>query len=697
MPGQFDRYNMRRQVSITANIYDEDLGSVADEVQAAIKRAGKPPEGARIEIRGQIVPMNEMMSGLSVGFVVAILVVFLVLTANFQSVRLALAAISTVPAVIAGVLLMLSLTGTTLNIQSFIGSIMAIGVAMANAILLITFAEHMSSRGSQRVGCRDCRSGQPDAGRVDDQLCDDWRHVADGIGTWRGRSTERAAGARRDRWAVGCHRGHAFHFAQCLRHHPRTREIHVCIAGPDRSAQSAVHVRCSRPSGRPGRPGMTDRFVTLAAYLTLATLLAATMGCRDNASTTKQNAGTAALERVVVGRPVRKTLMLSTTQPGRIEAFEETPLFAKVAGYVDNVMADIGDVVRKDQTLVKLSIPELVDELEQKDALVAQAEAEFEQSQSAVAAAVAAAETAKSRIAEAEAGITRTEAENDRWTSEHSRIKELVSKGAVTKKLEDETLNQLRSAEAAKREAVAKLQSSRAGYYEAQANIGKARADQGAAEAHLRVAKAELARANTMLAYTEIKAPYDGIVTRREVNTGHFVQPASAGDAKPLLVVARTDEVRVFIDVPEMEAPYVDADDQALVKVQALPTHQFDANVVRTSWSLIELNHSLRAEVDVPNSHGLLRPGMYAAVTIRLDERPDALTLPATAVVHDGAAAYCMCVVAGRIEKKAIEIGIRSGGDVEVVSGLDENSVVVLKEPETLKEGQQVLVAPTAK
>ncbi len=147
MPGQFDRYNMRRQVSITANIYDKDLGSVADEVQAAIQRAGEPPEGARIEVRGQIVPMNEMMSGLSVGFVVAILVVFLVLTANFQSVRLALAAISTVPAVIVGVLVILSLTGTTLNIQSFIGAIMAIGVAMANAILLITFAEQIRRNG----------------------------------------------------------------------------------------------------------------------------------------------------------------------------------------------------------------------------------------------------------------------------------------------------------------------------------------------------------------------------------------------------------------------------------------------------------------------------------------------------------------------------------------------------------------------
>jgi multidrug efflux pump subunit AcrB len=138
---------MRRQVTLTANVHEQDLGTVADEVQAAIRRVGEPPQGAKIEVRGQIVPMQEMMSGLSAGFAVAILVVFLVLMANFQSVRLALAAISTVPAVIAGVLLMLWLTGTTLNIQSFIGAIMAIGVAMANAILLITFAEKVRREG----------------------------------------------------------------------------------------------------------------------------------------------------------------------------------------------------------------------------------------------------------------------------------------------------------------------------------------------------------------------------------------------------------------------------------------------------------------------------------------------------------------------------------------------------------------------
>jgi multidrug efflux pump subunit AcrB len=141
MPGEYDRYNMKRSVSLTANIAGEDLGRVARHVTQAIKQAGDPPKGALVDVRGQIRPMEEILRGLGIGLVMSIVVILLLLTANFQSVKLALVVVSTTPAVVAGVLLMLWLTGTTINLQSFMGSIMAIGVAVANAILLITFAE----------------------------------------------------------------------------------------------------------------------------------------------------------------------------------------------------------------------------------------------------------------------------------------------------------------------------------------------------------------------------------------------------------------------------------------------------------------------------------------------------------------------------------------------------------------------------
>jgi multidrug efflux pump subunit AcrB len=141
MPGEYDRYNMTRLLSITANIEGEDLGRVARHITRAVQDAGEAPRAVTVEVRGQVEPMREMFNGLALGLCLAVVAILLLLTAYFQSLRLALVSVSAVPAVIAGVAVTLLLTGTTLNVQSFMGAIMAIGVAVANAILLTTFAE----------------------------------------------------------------------------------------------------------------------------------------------------------------------------------------------------------------------------------------------------------------------------------------------------------------------------------------------------------------------------------------------------------------------------------------------------------------------------------------------------------------------------------------------------------------------------
>jgi multidrug efflux pump subunit AcrB len=146
--GQIDRYNMQRVVSVTANTHEAALGLVANQIRAAIQRAGTPPRGSTVSVRGQIPAFEETLSGLRLGLLLSIAVIFLLLAANFQSFRLALTVVSTIPAVLGGVLVMLLLTGTTLNVQSFMGAIMSIGIAVANAILLVTFAEM-----SRREGC----------------------------------------------------------------------------------------------------------------------------------------------------------------------------------------------------------------------------------------------------------------------------------------------------------------------------------------------------------------------------------------------------------------------------------------------------------------------------------------------------------------------------------------------------------------
>jgi multidrug efflux pump subunit AcrB len=139
--GEVDRYDMQRVVGMTANVHGEPLGKAAAEVRAAIARAGAPPRGVLVNVRGQVPPFEETFNGLRNGLLLSVVVIFLLLAANFQSFRLTLVVVSAVPAVICGVLLMLLITGTTLNVQSFMGAIMAIGISVANAILLVTFAE----------------------------------------------------------------------------------------------------------------------------------------------------------------------------------------------------------------------------------------------------------------------------------------------------------------------------------------------------------------------------------------------------------------------------------------------------------------------------------------------------------------------------------------------------------------------------
>ena len=158
MPGEIDRYNGQRIISVTANLHDLSLGKAIAPLQQAIQKAGNAPRGVSVHLRGQAPALEQTLNGLRIGLLLAIIVIFLLLAANFQSFRLSLAVILTTPAVLCGVLLMLSITETTLNVQSFIGAIMAIGIAVANSILLISFAErnrleqHRSSLEAAREG-----------------------------------------------------------------------------------------------------------------------------------------------------------------------------------------------------------------------------------------------------------------------------------------------------------------------------------------------------------------------------------------------------------------------------------------------------------------------------------------------------------------------------------------------------------------
>lgn len=151
VPGELDRQNGLWMIIVSANVGGNDFAAAAKEIDRAIANAGSAPRGVVTQVRGQVNALKQIFTELIIGLALAAVVILLLLAANFQSLRLALVVISSVPAVLVGAILMLLITGTTLNLESFMGTIMAIGVAVANAILLVTFAEQNRRNGADSV------------------------------------------------------------------------------------------------------------------------------------------------------------------------------------------------------------------------------------------------------------------------------------------------------------------------------------------------------------------------------------------------------------------------------------------------------------------------------------------------------------------------------------------------------------------
>jgi multidrug efflux pump subunit AcrA (membrane-fusion protein) len=435
------------------------------------------------------------------------------------------------------------------------------------------------------------------------------------------------------------------------------------------------------------------RYTLVSVPLTGLALLMMGMlsGCGRGDAATPAKAPAAEATEVGIGRPERQTLRVTVEQPGQIEGFEQAPLYAKVAGYVQKICADIGDRVTAGQVLAELSVPELQEELHQKEAAVAPAQAEVTDAERALAAAEASLKKAEAALNLAEAGQIRADASYARWQSEYDRVRRLLPRGAVDESTADQTRDQLKSAEAARDES--------------RALRDRAASTVKVNEARRRVAEADRRYTVALLEYTQVRAPFDGVVTRRPVDVGHLVQP-SAGPASgtPLFVVVRTDPVRIFVDVPEADAVFIHDGTPARVGVQALSEQEFEGRVRRSSWVLDNQARTLRVQIDLPNPDGRLRPGMYATARLAT-ERPGVLTLPASAVLTLDDQPSVFRVEDGKALRTPVKVGMRQGERVEVLqkqtaparrgepgawARFTGGEEVVLRHPVVLQDGQEV-------
>jgi multidrug efflux pump subunit AcrA (membrane-fusion protein) len=407
----------------------------------------------------------------------------------------------------------------------------------------------------------------------------------------------------------------------------------------------------------------------LVACCVITTFLLAGCGKKPGSLATDATSPAPAAAAPKIIHPEQKTVRHRIEQPGfNIEAFQETPLYSRIEGYVlnwDTEHADIGGKVKKNQTLAELYVPERKAEVRQKEAAVQQAEAQ---------------------VAQAKAAVLTNQALVDRMKSQYARLEKIGEKGTIDKESVEET---------------------RLGYESAQASLKKAEADVKAAQAHQEVTKANLDYARAMLAYAEIKAPYDGVVSARNVNTGDFVQPAGGNAHRPLFVIMQTDPVRVFVNIPGSDAPWVHDGESVSLLLQGSGGKVLNGKVSRNSKSLSARERTLRTEIDLPNPDGKLLPGMYVHATI-LVQHPNVWTLPKTAIRTEGDDTFCFRVVDGKAVRTPLQLGLAGDGLVEVLkmrirepgssdagdwTAVTGKEDIVAGDVDTLTEGQAIKAA----
>jgi RND family efflux transporter MFP subunit len=397
--------------------------------------------------------------------------------------------------------------------------------------------------------------------------------------------------------------------------------------------------------------------------------ITALVGCNQaggaGAANTSNSSASANVPRVQTVSVQPQDLARKIELPGTVEGYETADLYAKVGGFLEEISVDIGDHVTKGQVLARLSIPEMERELQQTQAAIAAAEADVEQS--------------KAALHEAKAELREKEAQLNQQLATFERTQNLVDRGSLQQKLLDEAMYQRDAA-------VAALETVKARILTAEAVLK-------ASAAKVNLAKAQRNRIQTMLEYGEIRAPFDGMVMKRFVDPGAFIQPADGNSAaRPLLTITRIDVVRIWLDLPMAEVRWLDRGDRVVFdRINVLPGVVFEGEVTRFVTGLDATSRMMRVEVDLANPERQLLPGYYGYVTVMLDEMPQTAVVPSSALVTRGSDTYVCVVQDGVSQMRPVSVVFQDGTIVGVDSGLTPGEQVIQAGGGQLRDGQQVV------
>ena len=408
----------------------------------------------------------------------------------------------------------------------------------------------------------------------------------------------------------------------------------------------------ARPQPRTGRRGL------LAFFALLGLLVAAAIAGGIVPRLTRQKALLAASDNpaelapvvdvaVALPAPARSTLDL----PGDMQALVDSPVFARVDGYLRTRLVDYGDRVRAGQLLAEIDTPEL-------DQQISQARATLSQSRSALKELQADLDLSKANLNLARLTV-------DRW-------RRLANRGVVARQEADQK---------------------EADFAVGEAQVAKAQASIATAHETVHANEASLRRLEDTKAFARITAPFAGVITSRNVDIGTLINSGNGGLARELFHIAQIQTLRIFVNVPQTNVASIRPGQSAELRVQELPGQVFAAKVTRIANALDAGSRAMLTVLEVPNPRGILMPGMYAQVRFSAGRTVPAVVIPGDALIL-GRQGPRVAVVAPdhRIHLRQIRIGQDAGAEIEVVTGLSAGEMVVSNPSDVVRENAVVEV-----
>jgi RND family efflux transporter MFP subunit len=443
------------------------------------------------------------------------------------------------------------------------------------------------------------------------------------------------------------------------------------------------------------------RQLRFAAFLLVTALLTCGCGARLGKAPLAEVDRYPRLETV---EPTRTVMQVKVELLATVEPFEKADLIARVAGEVTELPPDIdiGRRIKAGEVLFKLAVPELEADKNNKEALLEQARKQKLQVK-------AAQQVAAKELEEAKEQENRYKAEHAYRKDLHQRMTQLVERSVQQPERAQETRSQLEAAEAAWRVAKVQIETK-------QAKVEALAIDLEVAETRIRVAQTELERARVLLDYAVIRAPFNGVITKRWADRGatHTLRGTHAGML--LLTVMNNDTVRVLLDFAERDVPLVNATEQnpnpdgngdpVVLRFPSLrdtvPNGEFQGTITRLAGALDSTTRTMRAEVHLDNRKGLLRPGMYGTATVILEERSNCLVIPSTALSRRGSDVEVYYVEElegnpprGAVRVAKVTLGLDDGQRVEIRGGLPNGKArVIARSSSVVREGDTIIPVP---